>query len=222
MNTWRDAVPSRDAQLEMKRDAIYREAAAAFNRRGFHGTSMDDIAHALGVTKAALYRYVPNKHQLLYRCHLDAMDAAFASLEHGRAAGGSGLEMLERTLRGYLGAIIDEFGHRVVLLEENALEPAHAARIVARRDAFEAALRDLVELGIADGSIVACDPKLAVFALLGALNWVPKWYAPKGAWSGGQLPHALARLLVRAIAAHPGGLDGDVGAVVVTDSDTGG
>ena len=121
MNTWRDAVPSRDAQLEMKRDAIYREAAAAFNRRGFHGTSMDDIAHALGVTKAALYRYVPNKHQLLYRCHLDAMDAAFASLEHGRAAGGSGLEMLERTLRGYLGAIIDEFGHRVVLLEEGRI-----------------------------------------------------------------------------------------------------
>ena len=56
---------------------------------------------------------------------------------------------------------------------------------------------------MADGSVVACEPKLAVFALLGAINWVPKWYRPGGDWQSGQIARALGELITRALAAEP-------------------
>ncbi len=213
MPPWQKVLPTRDEQVELKREALYREAAIAFNRKGFHGTTLDDIARKLGVTKAALYRYVPSKHELLFRCHNAAMDAAFTSLERGRALGADGLEKLRLTLRGYLEHLVSDLGYCVVLLEENALLPDHAAAIIRRRDEFERALRGLVREGIADGSVVPCDPKLAVFAMLGAINWVPKWFSGEGPWSGAQLAEALTELATRAIAARPApALATDVGA----------
>ncbi|RPH67216.1 MAG: TetR/AcrR family transcriptional regulator, partial [Burkholderiales bacterium] len=57
MSAWNGAVPAADAQFEAKRQAILREAAASFNRKGYHGTSLTEIAETLGVSKAALYTY---------------------------------------------------------------------------------------------------------------------------------------------------------------------
>jgi len=89
------------------------------------------------------------------------------------------------------------------VLEENALEPQSAVRIVKMRDAFEKRLRGLVKLGISDGSIVQTDPKLAVFMLLGAILWVNKWYSPEGQWSGEEASAALIELATRGLAAKP-------------------
>src|ERR1700675_192101 len=102
MAVWKNVVPAASQQFERKREVLLREAAASFNRRGYHGTSLTEIAKKLGVTKAALYTYVPSKEELLYYCHDSAMDTAVASLERAQRAGGTGLEKLTRTLRSYL------------------------------------------------------------------------------------------------------------------------
>jgi TetR/AcrR family transcriptional regulator len=61
MAAWKDVVPVASAQFDRKREVLLKEAAASFNRRGYHGTSLAEIARKLGVTKAALYTYVPSK-----------------------------------------------------------------------------------------------------------------------------------------------------------------
>ncbi|MDB6000492.1 MAG: TetR family transcriptional regulator [Rhizobacter sp.] len=203
MSMWNNAVPAVERQRQSKREALLREAAASFNRQGFHGTSLNDIAKKLGVTKAALYTYVPSKEDLLYFCHDWAMDGAFESLENAKGAGGSGLEKLRNTLHHYLDRMLMEEGAFVVLLEEYALKPAHAKDIIKRRDEFEAELRGFVLEGIRDGSVVPCNEKLAVFLALGALNWVRKWYSPQGAWTGEQVAEALTQMIERAIASSP-------------------
>jgi TetR/AcrR family transcriptional regulator len=154
--------PSREDLHEVKRRAVLREAATSFNARGFHATSLADVAKSLGVTKAALYHYFPNKNALLVGCFDQAMRICFASLEAGRRAGTNGRERLLLTLTGYLTQVIDELSFAVILLEEGALEPADYAKLVAERDRFERALRRLVRDGIKDGSITPCDPKLVV------------------------------------------------------------
>ena len=83
------------------------------------------------------------------------------------------------TITGYVAELIDELNCCVVLMEEQALEPEDRAKLVRERDKFERALRALVREGIADGSVAPCDPKLAVFVILGAMNWVPKWQAER-------------------------------------------
>ena len=65
MATWKNVVPAANQQFERKREVLLREASASFNHRGYHGTSLTEIATKLGVTKAALYTYVPSKEELL-------------------------------------------------------------------------------------------------------------------------------------------------------------
>ena len=200
---WANAIPSRAEQSDTKRRAIIREAAKVFNRRGSHGTTLEDVAERLGVSKAALYRYVQNKNDLLCACHEEAMQIANEHLDIGERTGRNGLEKIQIAMTGYLRAMINDLGVPVLVLEENALEPQSAVRIVKLRDAFEKRLRGLVKLGISDGSIVQTDPKLAVFMLLGAILWVNKWYSPEGQWSGEDASVALIELATRGLAAKP-------------------
>lgn len=203
MSVWKNAVLDASAQFDRKREVLLREAAASFNRRGYHGTSLAEIAKKLGVTKAALYTYVPSKEELLYYCHDSAMDTAIESLNKARASGGNGLQMLSATLLNYLEMMLGQEGGYVVLLEENAMKPVHVRAIVKKRDLFEHGLRDIVSAGIADGSIVPCNPKLAVFMAMGALNWSRKWYRPSGDWSGPQIAMALTEVLERSLSSAP-------------------
>lgn len=203
MNRWANAVPSCAEQSETKRKVIIREAARVFNRRGSHGTTLEDVAERLGVTKTALYRYVNNKNELLCACHEEAMEIAFEHLDEGERAGRTGLEKIQLAMSGYLRSMISELGVPVLLLEENALEKQSALRIVALRDKFEKRLRGLVNLGVVDGSIVPTDPKLAVFMLLGAVHWVTKWYSSNGSWTADEAASALIELATRGLAAKP-------------------
>jgi len=203
MLTWKSAVPDNNEQREKKRETLLREAAAVFTRRGFHGTSLADLAENLGVTKAALYTYVQSKHELLFLCHSAAMDAAFESLKEAAAQGSNGREKLILTLRKYLERIIGKQSFCVVIMEEGALTPEHAETIIGRRDLFEREMRTLVVEGISDGSIVRCNPRLVVFAMLGAVNWVLKWFSPDGVWNERQLAFALIQFLERALSTQP-------------------
>jgi TetR/AcrR family transcriptional regulator len=196
----------------IKRREVLREAAASFNFKGYHATSLTEIATSLGVTKAALYHYFPNKSSLLAACFEHAMEVAFASLERGRKQGRNGRDRLVLTITGYISQLIDELNCGVGLMEEQALEPGDRAKLVRQRDKFERALRALVREGIDDGSVVPCDPKLAIFVILGAMNWVPKWFKPSGAWKPEQLTLALGQIFDRALSSKPAGeLPRDVG-----------
>ncbi len=203
MSRWANAVPNREQQLESKRKAIIREAAKVFNRRGSHGTTLDDVAERLGVSKAALYRYVQNKNDLLYACHEEAMDIARESMDRGEAEGRTGLEKIQLGMKDYLREMIGAMGVPVLILEENALSGEQAARIINLRDAFEKRMRRLVEEGITDGSILPLNPKLAIFMLLGAVHWVTKWYSPEGPWTAEEVADALVEMTMRGLAAQP-------------------
>ena len=79
--------PTREDVHGIRRLEVLREAAASFNFKGYHATSMNEIAASLGVTKAALYHCFPNKNSLLAACFKHAMDACFAGLERARKEG---------------------------------------------------------------------------------------------------------------------------------------
>jgi TetR/AcrR family transcriptional regulator len=197
MARWANAVPAPEEQLGSKRKALIREAAQAFSRRGSHGTTLDDVAQRLGVTKTALYRYVQNKNDLLFACHQEAMAIARTSMDRGEAEGRTGIDKIRIGMAGYLAEMIGTMGVPVMILEDNALVGEQAVHIVALRDAFEQRLRRLVEEGMRDGSIIQLNPKLAVFGLLGAIHWVTKWYSAEGRWSAEETATALVELSIR-------------------------
>ena len=188
---------------ELKKAALFREAAKGFNRRGFHGTSLAELAEGLGITKAALYHYVPNKHELLFRCLYHTTDAAFAGIDLAMKDGRNGLDRLRITIHTFVIKVLSSSPPCVTVFEEGALDDESAKTIAERRRKISDELQAFVEEGLADGSIIPCDPKLAVKVALGAMNWAPRWYKPEGDWSADEVANGIADMLTRSIAAHP-------------------
>lgn len=202
-SSWKAVVPDRAQQRELKLEALCEVAARSFNDKGFHGTSLAAIAADLGVTKPALYHYVANKNDLLYRLHMISLDAAQGSLTRARAEGRTGLEKARLTMFYYMLAMTESPTACLVLMEEGAMKPEQASAVAKRRREMEYGLREVVREGIEDGSITPCDPKLAVFVLVGAMNWMSRWYKPGGEWSGRETAEGMSAMLARSIAAAP-------------------
>lgn len=203
MARWKSGVPSRTELRDAKRDAVLREASASFNKRGFHGTSLDDVAQRLGVTKAALYYYFANKQAVLKACFDLAMEVAFSNVDQAKREGTNGRDKLKIVLAGFLEYIIDEQSVNITMMEEDALSAEDMTSVKTERTRFEHEIREFVREGVKDGSIIPCDPKLVVMALLGALNWTPRWFKPDGQWSRAELGTQMIDLLERMISADP-------------------
>lgn len=184
---WNQAELSADRLFQLKRQELIQQAGMAFRQNGFHETSMEDVARALGVTKAALYRYVADKHELLFECHKIAMDLGDAAVEYGLQHGTDGNSRTQLTLRRFVESYIGANSAGAAIVNIDALTKEHRAEIVRRRDRFDRALRKFIQEGIDDGSIEPCDPRIVTFAIMGAINWLPRWYQPDGALSGAEV-----------------------------------
>ena len=166
----------RSRDHDVKREAVIRAAARAFDARGYHHTSLDDIATDLGVTKPTVYYYVENKEQLLVECFLAGLHPIREAFRVAERAGGSGRERMNAVIRGYALAITSEYGWCMVRAHDLDLRPAMRRQINALKSEIDQGIRGLLQAGMADGSIEPCDPKIAAFALAGSLNWIAHWY----------------------------------------------
>ncbi|GGC77424.1 TetR/AcrR family transcriptional regulator [Chelatococcus reniformis] len=193
----------RAQQRLRKKAAVLKAAATAFNRRGFANTSMDEVAATLGISKPSLYQYFKSKQEILYQCHLLAVEHGEAGVVEAQATSGSGLAKFLTYVRRYLRGYFDDLGSCAVLLDVYSLSGEHVDEIVRRRDGVTRAVQEFIDAGIADGSIVDCDPTLATFFAFGAVNWMSVWYRPTGARSPDEIIETFTRLFTSGMAARP-------------------
>jgi AcrR family transcriptional regulator len=163
-------------QRALKREAVILAAARAFATRGYHNTSLDDLAASLKVTKPTLYLYVQNKEAMLFECFRAGLEQIQASLDESEQARGPARERLVAFIRGYASAIVGDFGWCMLRAEDQHLGTAMSRRIKLLKAGIDRRMRALIEAGIADGSIRDCDSRMTAFALAGALNWMGHWY----------------------------------------------
>lgn len=187
-----------DASVQrLKREAVLKEAGRAFGKRGFHNTSLDDIAKALKVSKGTLYNYVQDKQEILRQFQLSSADLAKRAFDLGEQAGGTGAQVLRNVLATYIRLLTEETGASIALMELDAMRPEDRKEAIKARDAFQRRFLALVKAGIADGSLRELDdPKLAVFTFMGAINWMPRWYSPDGRLSSAEVAQTVADLLL--------------------------
>lgn len=172
----RELWSSDEHDRERKREAVILTAARAFRERGYHNTSLEDIANELRITKPTVYHYVGNKEQLLFECFRSGLNLIMTGFEELKRLTGSGRERLDLVIRRYAEAIASDFGWCMVQAENQDLSPAMSKKIRALKSDIDQGIRELVSAGIRDGSIRRCDPKITAFALAGALNWIAYWY----------------------------------------------
>ena len=164
------------AARALKREAVILAAARAFRERGYHKTSLDDLAASLKVTKPTLYLYVPNKEAILFECFRAGLDQILVPLKECESAEGPARERLFAFIRGYAAAIVGDFGWCMLRAEDQHLGAAMSRRIKLLKAGIDKRMRALIAAGVADGSIRDCDTRMTAFALAGALNWMGHWY----------------------------------------------
>ena len=189
----------RRRQNTSRRAEILRSAVAAFRRRGYHGASVDEIASTLGMTKGNLYYYFKNKEEILFFCHDWSLDILLDRLAEVEEEGGPPERKLRRLIVAFVHMIIDELHGTALTLDLQALSPAHLKRVIAKRDRFDRGLRKIIEDGIASGAFAPGDPKLLTFAVLGAANWITRWYDPEGPATSDEIGNAFADFLMRGL-----------------------
>ncbi len=175
-----EPVGDRARQREVKRNAVLQTAAQLFNERGFHATSLDDIAERLNVSKPTLYYYIESKDQILLECVRTALDLMHAGIGEVRAAGGSAIDQLKACMRIYSGIVMQDFGMCVIRIGEDPLPAPLKKELRHLKAGIDLEFRHLIEAGIAEGSLAPCDPKMAAFMLAGALSWIGRWYRSDG------------------------------------------
>ena len=158
----------RNASRAARHTAVLDEAAQEFNRRGVASARLPELARRLGLSRASLYNYCRDREDLARQCYIRSCDLTEGTLSRAALVPGSGLDRVAAFARLSL-----EYGRPpiAVLNEISFLPEAHQAEVRSARSKNVAALVNLIEQGIADGSVRPCRARLACETIFGILDW---------------------------------------------------
>ena len=190
------------ATTRPREEQLRRTAVRLFREHGYDGTSMQDLAEALGMRRGSLYHYIASKEDLLFAIVEAAMarfrDEVSPILERSEAPA----IRLRDAVAAHLRIAADEPDElTLVQVELKALAPDRGARIVAERDAYEHEWRSFVRSGMSDGSFDCDDERTAVFMILSTCNWFSQWYHPSGPLGVDEFAERFTTLFLRALGA---------------------
>jgi TetR/AcrR family transcriptional regulator, cholesterol catabolism regulator len=165
--------------MSTRRSELTREAAKLFAQKGYHGTSIGDIADALGVQKGSLYSHIASKEDLLYETMREGAAAFHASLD-AIPDDLPTTEKIRLALRGHLRVVAEQLDVATVFVQEwRYLDGPRRDEIVAERHRYEERIRDLFREGRELSDLRAdLDEAVAALLLLSAANWAYTWLQP--------------------------------------------
>jgi len=165
-----------ETRFEAQRHRILKAAATCFNHKGFSGTSLKDVSRHLGLTDAALYYYVKNKEELVYQCYLRAAELGREAMQRGIDDGANGFESAYLYIAYHVEIMVGDRGPVAIMSEIPSLKRAHRNEILEVSRRHSTGFEEILESGINDGSITSCDIRMTGNAIMGSINWIPKWF----------------------------------------------
>ena len=192
--------PSRDSRHDLRE--ICRVAARIFYEKGYDGASMQDIAGAVGLTKAGLYHHVGSKDRLLYEIMNYGMDILDELVVARVAKTPDPRRRLRQLIIGHIDLVVRarDLEITVILHENRSLRGALRRKINLRKSAYIHMLEDLIaEVQSRAPGPPLVPPRLAAFALLGMVNWLYQWYRPQGPVKQAELADTYADFFFRGL-----------------------
>lgn len=160
----------RDEQNRLKQEAFYKAGTWLFNKKGFNGASLDEIAEYLNVSKGAFYYHIRNKEDLLYNCYNHSLAIVERVYREADNAGSTGIEKIDYASRRTFLIQNSDLGPLIRYNTITALPTARRLEVLARTDAANNHFLDFLAQGVKDGSIRPVDPLVARNLLAGAIN----------------------------------------------------
>jgi AcrR family transcriptional regulator len=195
MKTQKKSVPNNERLAE-----VYRTAAQIILRKGYDATSINDIANALGMTKAGLYHYINGKKELLFdimNFGLDELDEEVATPARSIADPSARLRFI---ITSHAQLVTRGQGAITILVDEITALPLAQSRIITRRKReYFNRLRDLLNELKAEGKLNDVDTTAATFSLLGMINWLSRWFRQDGDLTQEQVAEQIARIALNGL-----------------------
>jgi AcrR family transcriptional regulator len=190
----------KSAQNNGRLAEIYRTAAQIILRKGYDATSVNDIANALGMTKAGLYHYISGKKELLF----DIMNFGLDELDEEVAAPARAIADAESRLRFMISThaqlVTRGQGAITILVDEvMALTPAQCRKITRRKREYFDYLRGLLEELRRQGRLHDVDTTAATFCLLGMINWLSRWFRQDGDLTAEQAAQEIVKIALNGL-----------------------
>ncbi len=191
-----------DRSIATSPGTVLDAACLLFAERGYHGTSMRDIAEALGVRAPSLYNHVASKQDILFAIMDKAMDRAITALDEAVA----GVDDVSEQLRRATESLVLDFLRfpaevTVCNTEVRALDTRHRLEIVAKRDDYAARVRRIIERGCRSGRFTTGTPQIAAFAVLEMGNSAKSWFKPSGRFTDTYVASEYGEFALRVVGA---------------------
>lgn len=181
-------------------EELLETALHLFHKKGFHATSMQDIAEGMGLRKASLYHYIDAKEDLLvsiYQRTIAEYGRRIDSIVHGD---GPASQRLRQAVASHLESIIlhaDMFS--VYLSEDRSLPEAHRHSVREASREYRMKFETIIRQGIEAGEFKELDPHVTALVILGACNWVPQWHSPSGKMTTEEIVDLFAEVFLEGL-----------------------
>lgn len=178
---------------------ILREAAKLFAANGYDGTSMQDIAVAVGIKKASIYHFFADKAQIHSTIVVASIERLAALVEERQRGSRTAAEKVEAFARAHAQHISENapFYFTAALGYNEIKDPDAKAKVQRMRDGYEETLRAFIRAGIAAGEFRELDVKLAARAIISCLNWMARWWRPNGPETAETIASNYIGLIIR-------------------------
>jgi AcrR family transcriptional regulator len=193
----------REEILAYKRERILEEAVKLFYERGFTGTTLDDIAAELGVTKPFIYTHFRSKTDLLAALCRPTIELSLEAVSSAAKMAGSPTARLHKAIVDFTQVVLSRQANIAIYFrEEKNLAPDALAEINALRKKFDRVLSNLLTEGIAAGEFELPDVNLAALAIGGMISWAYTWHRPEGRLRIDDMCQRMADLALQMVGAH--------------------
>jgi AcrR family transcriptional regulator len=200
----------RDEISAYKRERILEEAVKLFYERGFSGTTLDDIAGKLGVTKPFIYTHFRSKVELLEAVCRPTIEMSLQAIAQAAQREGKAADRLYNGIVDFTKVVLQRQANIAVYFrEEKHLSEAGLAEINALRKRFDRVLSDLLAEGVNSGEFRVEDIRVAALAIGGMVSWAYTWYQPTGRLSFDAISAKLAHFVLEMVTAHPAAVPAD-------------
>jgi AcrR family transcriptional regulator len=184
-----------------REDQVRAAALRLFKEKGYHATSMRDIAEAVGINKGSLYSYIKSKEDLLVPVFEQAQGVLLSQLEQISAATDlSATERLKRAIHAHVTAVADNLDVLTVYLSEyRQLATESLATNRHQRERHAALFHQILRDGVASGEFRPMDTRIVMLGMIGMCNYLFRWYRPEGRLVPDQIADELIEMLMHGV-----------------------
>lgn len=188
-----------------KRAELVAKAITIFSNKGFRGTSMNELAEAVGLSKSSVYHYFKSKEDLLVEIYDDVLNHNVAAAQRVRDSDLPTEDKVRQLLMERVAYVCKNRRILQIFFEEEAELPRKLlSQVFEVRAAYVGLVVGLVKQGVDEGVFTTkASPAVVVNTLLGATNWIYKWYSPRGPQTVSELAEDITDMLMRSITAAP-------------------